>query len=295
MPLHDLHRLHRAPYRLAESPVWDDRSGKFLWCDILDGTITEMDEHGAGAQVWNLPPTIGSFGLAESGRLVVALRNAVHLFDRESGTLDLLAEIEPDEEETRTNDGKVGPDGAFWVGTMHDRKERRPIGALYRVTASGGVEKKAEGLHVSNGLAWSPDGRTMYHSDSTGAWVDAWDFDPASGAVSGRRSFLKLDDTIGRPDGAAMDAEGCYWSCGVSAGRLNRFSPDGELIEFFELPVPAPTMPCFGGADGRTLVLTSLTDGVSAERVAAYPESGSVLVARTEVAGAPIARFLDQG
>jgi sugar lactone lactonase YvrE len=147
------------------------------------------------------------------------------------------------------------------------------------------------GLIVSNGLAWSPDGRTLYHSDSRGAVIYAYDHDPNSGALGERRVLARVQPEWGRPDGAAIDAEGCYWSCGMSAGRLNRFSPEGELIAYVELPVTHPTLPCFGGPDLRTLYVTSLRDGVPAHALAATPQAGSLFALEPGVAGAPVERY----
>ena len=118
-----------------------------------------------------------------------------------------------------------------------------------------------EGVKVSNGLAWSADARTLYHSDSRGPWIDRWDFHPTTGAISNRRRIVTLTESDGRPDGGATDIEGGYWSCGVSAGCLNRFAPDGRLLARYDLPIPAPTMCAFGGADMRTLFITSARQG----------------------------------
>ena len=169
----------------------------------------------------------------------------------------------------------------------------QPIGALYRVDASGKAEKKIDGLMTSNGLAFSPDGKTMFHSDSRGQWVDRWDFDAASGEISNRRRIATPNEATGRPDGAATDAEGYYWSAGISAQRLNRFSPEGELVELFPVPVAAPTMPCFGGPDLKTLFVTSLRSGRSPEMLEKYPLTGIVIHAQSPVAGSPVSRFRD--
>ena len=168
-----------------------------------------------------------------------------------------------------------------------------PIGALYRVSPDGTVERKVEGLKTANGLAFSPDGRTMFHSDSRGPWIDRWTLDPATGGLSERRRLADLDDARGRPDGGATDAEGYYWSAGISAQRLNRFAPDGRLVETLPLPVGAPTMPCFGGEGLRTLFVTSLRAGRSPELLARYPLTGSVLVGPSPVAGSPVGLFAD--
>jgi sugar lactone lactonase YvrE len=217
----------------------------------------------------------------------------VILFDPATSDRKELCQIEPDMgEKTRTNDGKVGPDGAFWVGTMDDRPTKERIGALYRVDPSGKVERKVEGVDISNGLAWTADGDFMFYADTRGPWIDRWRFDRKSGAMSDRSRFAP-PDADGRPDGGSCDAEGFYWSAGVSAGRLNRFDPEGKLVESYPVPVAAPTMPCFGGRDFRTIFLTSLREGRTEEALAKNPWTGSLIAAQSTVAGFPGWRFLD--
>ncbi|MCR4283581.1 MAG: SMP-30/gluconolactonase/LRE family protein, partial [Bauldia sp.] len=159
---------------LGEGPVYDHRRNALWYCDIV-GRKIHRHELGAGAtREWSFPSEVGSLGVAQSGRLVVALRHTVGLFDPDTESFDEIAAIEAERgPDTRLNDGKVGPDGAFWVGTMDDRglPVREPLGSLYRVTRDGTVERKMEGVCVSNGLAWTPDGRTMFHSDSSGRWL----------------------------------------------------------------------------------------------------------------------------
>ena len=133
----------------------------------------------------------------------------------------------------------------------------------------------------------------MFHADSRGPWVDCWDFDPDTGAIANRRRFVDLDDTIGRPDGGATDAEGCYWSAGISAGKLNRFSPEGRLLVSYDVPVVAPTMPCFGGEGLDRLFLTSLRTGRDPAKLEALPLTGTVIVADSPVVGSPVSRFRD--
>ncbi|MCB1497599.1 MAG: SMP-30/gluconolactonase/LRE family protein [Bauldia sp.] len=291
----DFKPLNDIRCELGEGPVYDDRRNALWYCDILGRSIHCCELAGGDTRSWTLPSEVGSLGLADSGKLVVALRDEVGMFDPEDGTFERIASIEADLPDTRLNDGKVGPDGAFWVGTMDDGDVpvRRPIGALYRIDAAGYVERKVEGLHVSNGLAFSPDGATMFHADSRGPWVDCWDFDPDTGAIANRRRFVDLDDTIGRPDGGATDAEGCYWSAGISAGKLNRFSPDGRLLVSYDVPVVAPTMPCFGGEGLDRLFLTSLRTGRDPAKLEALPLTGTVIVADSPVVGSPVSRFRD--
>lgn len=280
---------------LGEGPVYDDERDVLWYCDIVGRTI-----HGAGlAEATHRSHTfddlVCSIGLCRSGRLVVALRDTVGLFDPDTGIFEALGRIEADDSRTRLNDGKVGPDGAFWVGTMDDsgRKPRERIGALYRVDPSGRIDKKVDGLAVSNGLAFSADGAAMFHTDTGGPWIDRWRFDASTGAIDGRTRIAEPGDDIGRPDGGATDSDGSYWSAGISAARLNRFSPEGDLIESHELPVGAPTMPCFGGPGLKRLFVTSLRAGRPAELLERYPLTGIVIASDSPVAGAPVGRFAD--
>lgn len=281
---------------VGESPVWDAATDSLYWVDIIAGKLSRLqlgaDLSGRSEQSWILPGAIGSLGLCPDGRVLVALPNGVHTFDPITEALTLLVDPEPSMATNRLNDGKIGPDGAFWVGSMDDRPtDKQPVAALYRVTPDGKAEKKIDRVTVSNGLAWSADGRTLFHSDSRGIWLDRWDFDPATGAISNRQRIATPDEATGRPDGGACDLEGFYWSCGVSAGCLNRYDRNGTIVEKIPLPVPAPTMPCFGGRDMKTLFFTSLRAGLSAEKLEAAPLSGGVFMMPMPVAGAPLARF----
>jgi sugar lactone lactonase YvrE len=275
---------------VAESPVWDAANRRLLFCDIVGKRINALSVDTGARESWDFPDVVGSFGLCRSGRLVVAQRHHVVLFDPKSGTLtDLTAKVE-EPPTNRLNDGKVGPDGAFWVGSMDGNAPRQKIAALYRVTADGAITREEYGYTNSNGLAWAPDGRIMYHSDSTAGMIEAWDFDPATGRRSNHRVLATLTNEEGRPDGAATDAEGNYWSAGPSAGCLNCFSPQGKLLRKWEFPVPGPTMPCF--ADGA-LYVTSLRDGKSPEVLMQHPTLGGLFRATAPIAGAAVDLFAD--
>ncbi|WGF90456.1 SMP-30/gluconolactonase/LRE family protein [Marinivivus vitaminiproducens] len=272
----------------GESPVWEAERNALWWADIPAGTIYRLDVGTNEVRDWTLPEPVGSFGLyAEGGALVVGLRSGVYRFEPESGALDKLVDPEPGKPDNRLNDGKVGPDGAFWVGSMREVKyDGPPTGALYRVTADGRCETKVDPVITSNGLAFSADGRTLFHTDSAGQWIDRYDLDPASGAIGNKARIATPGDADGRPDGGACDVEGCYWSCGVSAGVINRYDRDGKLLQKIPVPCDAPTMPCFAGPDMKTLYFTSLKRDTSTN-----PNDGGLFVMQVDVAGAPIGRF----
>lgn len=278
-------RVIEVDLALGESPVWDSERRALWFVDILAPAIFRLDWPSRALARFEMPSDTGSISLADAGRLVVALRSGVHLFAPETGRLDFIVHPEPQRTVNRLNDGKVGPDGCFWVGSMHDSVPRRPTGALYRVTPQGVSTRILDGLHVSNGLAWSADGRTMFHADSRGPFVRAYDFDPSDGAMSNGRTIATFSDEAGLPDGAAVDEDGGYWSAGVTAGRLNRILPNG-VIEPIPVPAPGPTMPCFGGADLSTLFVTSLAREGTGGRVA-----GTLLAGEVGVRGVPVGRF----
>ena len=271
--------------RLGESPVWDARSRALWFVDVHAPAVHRLDVASGRLDAWPMPERCGSIGLCESGRVLVALRRSLHLLAPATGRLEHFTDVELDAPAgNRLNDGKVAPDGSFWVGSMDDTPALDPTGSLYRVTADGRVQKKATGLRVSNGLAWSADARTLFHSDSRGIWIRRYRHDPASGEISDMRVIAEPTLEQGRPDGAAVDVEGYYWSAGVSAGCLNRWSPEGELVERIALPMPNPTLPCFAGDDMKTLYVTSLVRDPHAN-------AGCTVRLEVNVAGVPVARF----
>lgn len=275
---------------VAECPVWDEANDRVLFTDIPAARIHSFGLRDGRTETWDMPDVVGSFGLCRSGRLVVAMRDRVVLFDPETEALTSLAMLDHQDDGMRFNDGKVGPDGCFWVGEADDTPAKRPIARLFRVRPDGVIEEKAGGYNTSNGLAWSPDGTVLFHSDSRQQRIDRWRFDPATGAMSDRTTIATPSAEIGRPDGGATDAEGCYWSAGLGAGALNRFGSDGTLLARVMLPVPFPTMPCFAGGQ---LFVTTLREGRDSATLAEYPTLGGLFRLPAPVRGAPVGLFAD--
>lgn len=203
---------------LGESPLWSAREQALYWVDILDARIYRWHPQSGEQRTWRVPAAVGSMGLREGGGLVLAMRTGFHLFDPQTEKLTFVCHPESAHSTNRFNDGKVSPEGRFWAGTMDDRPLKEPVASLYRLDADHRCTRMGGELKVSNGLAWSPDGRTMYHSDSRGGAIFRYDYDPANGAIGPREVLVTMQPEWGRPDGAATDEEGCYWSCGVSAG-----------------------------------------------------------------------------
>jgi sugar lactone lactonase YvrE len=190
----------------------------------------------------------------------------------------------------RFNDGRTDRQGRFWSGTMFmDMAAASPVGQLYRYDARGLSAPVVGGLVTQNGLAWSPDGRTMYLSDShpTRRCVWSFDYDVDAGVPHDRRLFVDMATYAGRPDGATMDSDGCYWVAGNDGGSLLRFAPDGKLDRELHLPVAKPSMPCFGGPALDTLLVTSIVQPGREDDALA----GAVLLVRPGVRGVPEVAF----
>jgi len=276
--------------RTGESPVWDERLRVLYWVDIDGHRLWRWTMQDGAVQDWQFDREVCSLGLTLGRELVLALRDGVFLFDPAHRTLKPVVQPLPAREAQRLNDGKVGPDGAFWVGAMDERPTKDFVAGLYRVEADGAWRELGQRSRVSNGLGFSPDGRWVYHSDSRAASVVRYPFDPIGATLGAAQAWIDVHSSWGRPDGAAVDVDGCYWSCGIEGGRINRFSPEGVLIDVIHLPVSHPTMCCFGGDDMRTVFVTSLVP-TNVTNPVRYPHAGCVLFFRAERPGLPANRF----
>lgn len=280
---------------LGESPMWHPREQALYWCDIPGHRLNRLDPAGGDLRHWQFDTDVASVAPHLDGSLLLAMRDGLWRFDPRSGERTRLAAAPYDAKHERFNDGKCDPQGRFWVGTIYEPRDP-PLAALY-CWARGQLQRRADGITVSNGLAWSPSGRSMYWSDTTSHTVYAFDFDPADGGLSRRRVFASfplkqpgqdLARYGGRPDGAAVDAEGGYWVAMFEGSRLLRLSPEGEIVREVVLPVRCPTMPCFGGPDLKTLYITTARQNRSAAELAREPWAGCVLALRVEVPGLPV-------
>jgi sugar lactone lactonase YvrE len=280
---------------LGESPLWHPQEGVLYWIDIPGRRLHRYHPGRVDHEHWALDTEPGSIAPLLGGGLLLAMRDGLWRFDPASGAHSLLVKAPYDGAQQRFNDGKADMHGRFWVGTIYEPREPA-LGALYRY-ANGRLDRMFGDATVSNGLAWSPDGGTMYWSDTKLHQVFAFDFDAAEGSLSHRRVFASFppktpDQDLatygGRPDGAAVDAEGCYWVAMFEGQRLLRLSPAGELLREVELPVRCPTMPCFGDADLKTLFVTTACDKRPSDELARQPLAGCVLRMRVEVPGLPV-------
>lgn len=279
---------------LGESALWLADEGVLLWVDIPGRALHEWREADSRHRQWALPSEPGCCVPLPDGLLLLPMRDGLWCFDRSTGHRAALANPPYDPALQRFNDGKADPQGRLWVGTIHEPRDRAAA-ALYR-WQGGRFDRMAGDVTVSNGLAWSPDGATLYWSDTQAHRIDALDFDGEDGSLSRRRVFAQFAPKPssgagagygGRPDGAAMDCEGALWVAMFEGQRLLRLSSEGAVLAQWPLPVRCPTMPCFGGADLRTLFVTTARARRPADELAAQPWAGRVLRLRVDVAGLP--------
>lgn len=297
------------PSQLGESPFWHPQEELLYWVDIPARLILRANVFMGTLERWTMPMEPGCIAPARSGGLVIALRDGIYRARTWGGDLERLAHFAHDPATTRFNDGKADPVGRFWAGTMYEPRDR-DVAELYSLDcrdAHGGrakPERMAGGAIIANGLAWSPDARTVYWSDTTRHVIYAWDWDAASNAMTRRRVFQQLAGKPdgwhtgmpgygGRPDGAAVDAQGNYYCAMFEGKRLLKFAPGGELLADIPVPVQCPTMPCFGGADLQTLYLTTACHARPAAELTLMPQSGCVFSLRVKVPGLPVNFFED--
>ncbi|WP_342640094.1 SMP-30/gluconolactonase/LRE family protein [Rhodoligotrophos ferricapiens] len=244
---------------LGEGPLWDPEQERLYWIDSFDGRVFRSTFDGREIRAWDVPEKIGSMALRKDGNgAVVALANGFHLLDFTTGDVHLITDPEPGKDNNRLNDGKVDKHGRFVCGSM-DTQEEGPNGALYRLDPDFSLHKLDDGIIVSNGPCWSPDGRTFYFADSWSGEIWAYDYDLATGNVANRRTFTKIDTSRGgAADGSTVDAEGCLWNAQVYDGKVIRYDPEGRIERVIEMPVKKVTSCMFGGPKLDILYITSM-------------------------------------
>ena len=287
---------------LGESPVWSVEEQVLYWLDIKAPALHRYDPASGKDEAWPVAQEIGAIVLRRGGGLVGALRDgfAFLRIGDHGVTLDWIGNPEPDRPGSRLNDGRADRQGRFWAGSMHDPEgppehyfERAPVGAFYRLDADRTIHRMIDGVLVSNGLCWSPDGARMYAADSPTRTIRTWDYDPETGDIAHEQVFAMIPDDPGRgtPDGAIVDAEGGLWTAEFRGSRITRFNPDGTEDRMIALPASRPTCPMFGGPDLRTLYVTSAKIMLSPEDLAREPLAGALFALDVGVAGLPEAPF----
>jgi sugar lactone lactonase YvrE len=277
---------------LGEGIRWDARRDEMLAVDILTGGVYRARVRDDGAlervRAYQLPGTVGMIAPVEGdeGWLLGAGRNFAYLAS--DGTHRTIAEVAP--AGTRMNDGACDPQGRFWGGTLAD-DHHEGGGALYRLGRDGQVELMLDGLTISNGLGWSPDGGTMYLVDSGPRVIHAFAFDADHGTISAGRILVTVPEDAGAPDGMTVDAAGDLWVAIYGGGRVNRYAPDGSLRKAYPIPARQCTCCAFGGPGLHRLFVTTATEGWTDEQRRAEPAAGLVYRVDTDATGQPAMPF----
>lgn len=273
--------LTARPALLAESPVWDSESGTLLWVDILRGEVHRLDPREGDRVLATLDVPVGAVAPRAGGGHVVAAGTAFWTLD--GGAAERICDV--DDRGERMNDGKCDPAGRFWAGTMTG--DRRPGAVLYCLDGECGLRRVVESVALSNGLGWSPDGTTMYYIDTPTQRIDAFDFDPRTGAIDDRRCFVDVAAVEGNPDGLTVDAEGGVWVAMANGWCVRRYTAYGESDGVVRLPVQKVTSCTFGGPDLADLYITTASAGLSDGELAEQPEAGLVFRCRPGLRGLP--------
>jgi len=268
---------------LGECPLWDEREGALFWVDIRRPALRRFDPASGDVATRPMPDLVGSIALARPGTLLVALAERVAVYDWESDRLDTVAELPVRIADHRFNDGRCDRQGRFWVGTMHN-VTRAPEGTLYRLDPGGELMPVLDRICIPNSLAWSPDGRTMYFADSLRHAIARHDFDPGTGALGAAQPFVATVPPA-FPDGSTVDAKGFLWNAEFNGGRVVRYTPDGQVDRVVAVPTPRPTSCAFGGADLRTLFITSTSQAMSDAEREREPLAGALFAFDAGVAG----------
>jgi sugar lactone lactonase YvrE len=283
----DIKRVGNGNAVLGEGPVWDVTEQALFWVDIKAHVIHRLDPRDGSTQSWTAPGQVGCVALDGEGNFIAALQEGIFRINRADSAYGLLVDPESALPTNRFNDGKVDPLGRLWAGTMRDDETWTTEGSLYVLDHAGSCERRLSGLRCPNGLGWSPDGGTMYVTDSMIGTIWAFDFDVAAGTLGTQRVFAQWPMSEGVPDGLAVDAAGDVWSVVWDGGEIRRFAASGHLVQVVQLPVKRPTSCAFGGPGLDTLYVTSASIGLSNPT----KHDGGLFAFKPGVNGLPLTRY----
>ena len=272
---------------LGEGPMWNTQEQCLYWVDALAPAIHRLDPATGEQRFWPMPADIGSFVFLHNGRLIGGMRSGFNLIDLENSNFTPLVNPVASDERLMLNDGKCDRAGRYWCGSVHSDFIGRQA-ALFRLDGDLQCRRMDDGFIIGNGIAFSPDDKTLYFSDTRAETVYAYDFDLAAGEIANRRVFFHSDGIEGRVDGATVDTDGNYWCALVHGGAIACIDPGGQLIQRIELPVKHPTMCTFGGPDLDILYVTSARSLQTAEQEPHYPLAGALfMIENTGAKGLP--------
>ena len=270
--------------KLGESPIWIPELQQLIWVDIRNGDFYKWVRGRDDVERTFVGHSVSAVAPRSAGGYVLATRSGFAMLD-DNGAFDMIAEVEGDNSSNRMNDGKCDVRGRFWAGTMSEQSTPG-VGSLYTLNLDRSVTKRLAGVTISNGIDWSPDGKTMYYVDSLSHGLDAFDYNEERGELGGRQRVIDVEPSAGLADGITVDEEGFIWVALHSGGAVHRYSPEGILDLRVELPVPLVTSCTFGGPNLSELYITTAVDE---DNVA--PLAGAVFRYQARVAGLPCRRY----
>ncbi len=280
-----------ATARLGEGVLWDDRNQALYWVDIQGRALNRFDPVRSHNERVEMPEQVTTVAPTEQGTLLLGLENSVAEFHFDRREELRRVSLEADIPQNRCNDGKCGPDGAFWIGTMSTVRRRGSAG-LYRMRPDYSIERLFGNVTTSNGLAWNPEKEAFYYIDTPQLSIFRFHYDPATGAIGNRRVLAHVPDEYGKPDGMTMDSEGRLWVAMFHGACVTVWNPDdGTLLHTVEIPARNVTSVAFGGSDLSTLFVTTARVGMSEEELARYPHAGGLFSVSTDTTGVPPYRF----
>jgi sugar lactone lactonase YvrE len=277
---------------LGEGPIWHAGRQQLFFFDINEQTLYAVTADGEVADSWLFNETVAAAAIVDNDMLVLATDSGLKEFDIATGGMNRINEIERDNPRTRTNDSRVHPSGAFWIGTMDRTNEEAPIGAVYHYRA-GELTTLKSNIAIPNATCFSPDGRIAYWTDTPTKKIMQVATDPATGLPVGEWTlFADVSEGRGYPDGAVCDSEGYLWNAKWGGSCVVRHAPDGSIDRVIEVPVSQVTCPAFGGKDLKTLFITTANKNMSDEQLAAEKVAGGLFAIDVDVAGLPEATII---
>lgn len=275
----------------GEGPLWVPEEKCIYWVDIPAGKVFRYYPDIENHETFQFEVPITALGMRRRGGFVVATAQGFAFWNPPSLRLEMIASPETDRPDNRFNDGAVDRQGRFWAGTMNQVRPEAPDGSLYRLDTNLSVHKMAEGFSVYNGGAWSPDGRTMYVTNTMPGEIWAYEFDPVSGELGNRRLFARVPAEDGWPDGHTVDSEGCLWSAHWGGWRVTRYDPTGKIERVIRMPVSQVSCCRFGGVEMDVLYITTAWEGMAPEQRQAEPMAGDLFRIHVGIKGLPEPRF----
>lgn len=280
---------------LGECVLWNVRDQRVYWTDVYGQRLYSCDEDGADLVVRELPDKLGSFAFDPDGNLIAAFAKGLYRYELWTGRCERLArfETEPGLERTRLNDGRCDRAGRFVVGGCH-QGFYNPVSSVISYAGGSEAQTLLSGVALSNGIAFSLDGRRMYFTDSETLDYHFYDYDVHSGELGARHLFARIPDAAGFADGSAVDAADSVWNARYYGGIVQRYRPDGSEAERIVMPTACPSCVCFGGRNLDVLFITTARKDLSEDALRAQPGAGGLFKVRPGVSGVPEALFRER-